>query len=723
MDDLTGQTVGQYRLVQKLGEGGMAEVYKAYQPRLDRYVAIKFIRPELAVDSHFRARFEHEARAIARLSHGNIVHIYDFGDEDRRYFLVMEFVEGQTLKDYLQKLHKIDQWVTIGRAVEITVQVAAALGYAHNQGIVHRDVKPDNVLLASNGRPVLNDFGIARMIEQEGQGLTQTGAAIGTPAYMAPEQIQGQKDKISAATDLYSLATILYELLTGRTPFTADTAFAVMLKHLSDPIPLPRQLNAQLNEAMERFLLKALAKDPLDRFQTAEEFIQNLTIAAAQSDEAAVPAAHLAPVTLGEQTQVAAEAEATVVESVSATALPPAKETVVSPASALAAPPPESASAPASPPAKRRIPTWAWAVAGLFLFLMVGAVVLNGLNDDGGTDSTLPTRPPINLAEGGEQAEVAAAEAPSLPPPPTSAQGESIVFTTVSGVFRVAAEPDAVPQPLSPRLQELFGAGDDYEVHISADGEWLLVNTSRLEPECAGWPCLLRVRSDLSSAEGGIVYLPDYVVVHYNLGVAISPDGQQIVYTEGGGDNIIDLWLTEFEGDFWSEPLLLTAGSDYAVHGSPTFSPDGQFVAMLCGDDIEEGETPQNNVCWVDVAGDEFGTAVYFDEGPLAQPEGENSLGTPFFLPDGTLIFTASWRASLVWWLNEDEGLVEPLRTTPPLTDWLGCVLPSGRFVTLQWREELNGPVLHVVDPHMQTSFILETAEPLYYGIGCGGGG
>ena len=704
MDDLTGQTVGQYRLVQKLGEGGMAEVYKAYQPRLDRYVAIKFIRPELAVDSHFRARFEHEARAIARLSHGNIVHIYDFGDEDKRYFLVMEFVEGQTLKDYLQKLHKIDQWVTIGRAVEITVQVAAALGYAHNQGIVHRDVKPDNVLLASNGRPVLNDFGIARMIEQEGQGLTQTGAAIGTPAYMAPEQIQGQKDKISAATDLYSLATILYELLTGRTPFTADTAFAVMLKHLSDPIPLPRQLNPQLGEALERFLLKALAKDPLDRFQTAEEFAQNLTIAAAQSDEAAVPATHLPPHAPSEQTQVAAEAEATVIESASGTVMPPIQKTAVSPpADPMLAPPTK----------RRRIPTWAWAVLGVLVVALVGAGLLNGLDDD-----PPPNQPPINLAEAGEQAEASAAEAL----PPGSAQGETIVFTTANGVFRVAAEPDAIPEPLAPYLDELFGEGEDYEVHISADGEWLLINTSRLEPECAGWSCLLRVRSDFSSAEGGIVYLPDYQVVHYNLGMAISPDGQQIVYSEGGGDNIIDLWLIEFEGELWSEPLLLTADSDYEFHGSPVFSPDGQTIAMLCGYDVDDNEYPENDVCRVDISGDEFGTAVYFTDGPIDMPEGENTLSTPHFLPDNILVFGTTWRSSILWRLNEEDESVVPLRMNPPVNDWLGCVLPSGRLATLQWREELNGPVLHVIDPSTQTDFFIETDEPLYYAIGCGGG-
>ena len=724
MDDLTGQTIGQYRLVQKLGEGGMAQVYKAYQPRLDRYVALKFIRPELAVDAHFRARFEQEARAIARLSHGHIVHIYDFGEEEKRYFLVMEFVEGQTLKEHLQALHKTDQWLTIGRAVELVLQIASALGYAHQQGIIHRDVKPDNVLLGKNGRPVLNDFGIARMIEDGGgQGLTQTGAAIGTPAYMAPEQIQGQKEKISAATDLYSLAIILYELLTGRTPFTADTAFAVMLKHLNDPIPLPRQLAPGLSEELERFLLKALAKEPEDRFPTAEIFADQLRLALAGSDSAAVPT----PLST-----MASPAQATLPDQGDATAVAPPPITETPPP-----PPPPPPAPPITPPAtSQKMPVWGWALVGVLVLLLVGGGwALRGRGPNGGTDLPRPTTRPIDLAaaEVAEMSEPAAlepeieeeiaAEMAALPALPEPSGAEIIFFTTPSGLFRVSAEPDAEPEWLSPRMEALFGPGEDYEVHVSGDGQWLLVGTTRGAPECAGWACLLRVQADLSTAEGGgVIYLPDYEVVHYNLGAAISHNGRQVLFTEGNGPNIIDLWLIEWQpSNTWSEPRLLTDESNYDLHGSPVFARDNWRIAMLCGDESgdEEGYV-EDDICWVDADGANFETAVSWGDGPFDQPEGENSLFTPLFLPDGSLLFAATWRTSDLWRLVS-TGEFEPFRLTPPVNDWLGCVLPSGRLVTLQWRENLNGPVLHIVNPTDGSRFTIETAEPLYYQVGCGG--
>jgi len=268
MADLTGQTIGSYRLVEKLGKGGMAEVYKAYQPRLDRYVAIKFIRPELVIEEGFRARFEQEAKTIARLSHANIVHVYDFGEEGNRYYLVMEFVAGGTLKDRLQSLSDAGEVMNLDQAQLLIQQVGEALDHAHQQGVIHRDVKPANIMLTPDGRAVLNDFGLAKMMEAT-SGLTVTGALTGTPAYMSPEQIEGDKTRIGPASDLYSLGVVLYEMVTGRVPFTADTPMAVILKHLRDPIPLPSVLNPMLPEAVERIILKAMAKDPEDRYQRA----------------------------------------------------------------------------------------------------------------------------------------------------------------------------------------------------------------------------------------------------------------------------------------------------------------------------------------------------------------------------------------------------------------------------------------------------------------------
>lgn len=275
MADLTGKTVGAYRLTEKLGEGGMSEVYKAYQPRLDRYVAIKFIRPELAADPEFLPRFEQEARALGRLSHPAIVSVFDYGELEGRGYLVMEYLPGGTLKDRLCELRQRGEKMSLKEACQIIRQASEALDYAHQQGIIHRDVKPANIMLVQGGRVVLNDFGIARMIGSD-SALTRTGTAIGTPDYMSPEQIEGDTAAIGPASDVYSLGIVLYEMMTGRVPFVADTPLAVMLKHLHDPITLPRTFNPDLSVELERVILKALARRPEDRYARAADLADAL---------------------------------------------------------------------------------------------------------------------------------------------------------------------------------------------------------------------------------------------------------------------------------------------------------------------------------------------------------------------------------------------------------------------------------------------------------------
>lgn len=277
--DLAGQTIGAYHVVEKLGEGGMAEVYKAYQLRLDRYVALKFIRTELAAQEGFLPRFEQEAKVLARLSHPNIVHVYDFGEEGRRCYLAMEYVAGSTLKDWLRE-NAGGQPMALDEALLIIRQVCAALDYAHAQSVVHRDVKPANIMLTPDGRALLNDFGIAKLLDKASD-VTGTGMTTGTPTYMSPEQISADSSKIGSASDVYSLAIVIYEMLTGRVPFTAETGVAVMLKHLQDPTPPPRLHNPNLSESVEQVILKALAKDPADRYQRAGDLLDALGAAAA----------------------------------------------------------------------------------------------------------------------------------------------------------------------------------------------------------------------------------------------------------------------------------------------------------------------------------------------------------------------------------------------------------------------------------------------------------
>lgn len=262
MHDLTGETLGPYRVTERLGRGGMAVVYKAYQASLDRYVAIKVLSDSFTGEEGFLERFQREAQAVARLTHPHIVSVFDFGEDRSLAYMVMEYLDGDTLKHvYTESPEEVDRF-------RVLTDVADALGFAHEQGIIHRDIKPSNIMVTRQGRVVLTDFGIAKMMGRT--QLTATGVGVGTPEYMSPEQ--GRGEDVDGRSDLYSLGVVAYELFTGRVPYAADTPVAVIYRHLHDPLPLPSQVNPDLPPEAERFLLKALAKDPAERFQTAAEF-------------------------------------------------------------------------------------------------------------------------------------------------------------------------------------------------------------------------------------------------------------------------------------------------------------------------------------------------------------------------------------------------------------------------------------------------------------------
>lgn len=276
---LEGQTLGKYRVLEQLGRGGMAQVYRAYHPQLDRFVAIKVLRSDLVEEAEFLARFRREARAVAGLRHPNIVNVFDFDVQDEWFFMVMELLEGDTLKIYLNSYRTRGQHIPLGDIVRILLDVLEGLGYAHHAGIIHRDIKPANILLTRRGQAVVTDFGIAQIVG--GTQYTVSGALMGTLNYMAPEQgLEGRGDNRS---DLYSLGIVFYEMLTGQTPFDADTPLAILLKHLNDPLPLPRQLEPSIPEPFERVVLKVLSKQPGDRYQSAAEMAHALLEAAQQS--------------------------------------------------------------------------------------------------------------------------------------------------------------------------------------------------------------------------------------------------------------------------------------------------------------------------------------------------------------------------------------------------------------------------------------------------------
>jgi serine/threonine protein kinase len=279
---LEGTTLGKYRVLEPLGHGGMAQVYRAYHPQLDRYVAIKVLRSDLVEEEEFLVRFRREAQAVAALRHANIVQVHDFDVEEELdiYYMVMELLEGDTLKARMDEYRARGERISTGEMLRITLDTLEGLAYAHSEGVIHRDIKPANIMLTKRGQAVITDFGIAQIIG--GTQFTVSGALMGTLSYMAPEQ--GLEGRTGVTSDIYSIGIVLYEMLTGRPPFDADTPLAILMKHVNDPLPLPRALDPTIPEAFERIVLKALAKRPEDRFQSAEEMAKAIKAAADESD-------------------------------------------------------------------------------------------------------------------------------------------------------------------------------------------------------------------------------------------------------------------------------------------------------------------------------------------------------------------------------------------------------------------------------------------------------
>jgi predicted Ser/Thr protein kinase/Flp pilus assembly protein TadD len=259
MPFVAGENVGAYRIVEQLGQGGMATVFKAYHAALDRFVAIKVLHPAFTQDPNFLARFQREARLVAKLDHPNIVPIYDYSEHEGRPYLVMKFIQGETLKARLAR-----ERLSPAEIQQVVDAMGAALSYAHQQGILHRDVKPSNVLLGEDGNIYLADFGLARMA-QAGESTLSSDMFIGTPQYISPEQALGKSD-LDEGTDIYSMGVVMYEIVVGRVPFSADTPYSIIHDHIYSPLPLPRAINPEVSEAVERVLLKALAKERADRF-------------------------------------------------------------------------------------------------------------------------------------------------------------------------------------------------------------------------------------------------------------------------------------------------------------------------------------------------------------------------------------------------------------------------------------------------------------------------
>ncbi len=272
---------GKYEVTGPLGEGGMATVYRGRRLSDGRSVAIKILREQYAHDTEFVARFEREAQAVARLSHPHMVQVFDSGRDGDVHYIVMEFVEGEDLKTLLRRVQALSEQ----RAREIGAQVCEVLAYAHAEGIVHRDIKPQNILLTFDGQVKVTDFGIARALASA--AITETGTVLGSVQYLSPEQARGLG--VGQSTDLYSLGVVLYEAVAGALPFDGDNPITIALKHIHESPPVPSRNGVRVSRETERIILKALAKDPRDRYQSAEEMREDLIGAAAHWEETPLP--------------------------------------------------------------------------------------------------------------------------------------------------------------------------------------------------------------------------------------------------------------------------------------------------------------------------------------------------------------------------------------------------------------------------------------------------
>jgi serine/threonine-protein kinase len=396
------EKIGRYEIKSELGRGGMATVYRGWDPLFEREVAVKVLPPELLhADPQFKMRFEREAKIIASLEHPSIVPVYDVGDDNGQPYFVMRYMSGGSLSDRIKA-----KTLTVEDTIKILGQLAPGLDEAHSKGIIHRDLKPSNILFDTKGTPYISDFGIAKLSQSQSSGMTGS-AIIGTPAYMAPEQAQGTG--VDGRTDIYAVGIILFEMLTGRQPYEADTPMAVAFKHITDPVPSIHEANPALPEGVDSIIQKAMAKNKDDRFATASDMVDGLrTVASGHKIAAEFPTVKgMAPVTKAAQIPAAKTVKADV------------KIPVAVPA-----------------PAAKPFNIWLVVVPLLLVALLGGGfVVLNLINAPGATEAPTQT-----------QAVVVPTDTVEIPPPATvTAESVPVIVDTATATVAPATDTPTVP--------------------------------------------------------------------------------------------------------------------------------------------------------------------------------------------------------------------------------------------------------------------------------------
>lgn len=437
MADLTGQTLGQYEIGARIGRGGMASVYRARQLSMDRDVAIKVISAGVSDNPEFVARFEREAHVIARLQHPHILPVIDFGRSGEFVYLVMRLVESGTLS---RRIEAPD--LTLRRVARFIEQIASALEYAHGLGIVHRDLKPNNVLLDELDNCYLTDFGIAKLLAgAPSSNLTSPGAVMGTPAYMAPEQ--WRSEPVDARTDLYALGVMLYELVLGAQPFQADTPFGMMFKHIDEPPPAPCRVNPDLPLPVERVLLRALAKDPAQRYPAAPELVHALHAALAGLPDRTLNA----PLPRASDEEIARAATPPPPLPAALEISPPRD---ISPPPVDPAPisvPPIARPRPTAPPRRQRSLRWTALLASA---LVIGALALGAAYL---LSEREPSAPPPVIAENDPSPSAPSATRAARPASPTATQASAAALTPP------ALAASATPEPLPTPTREVIACG------------------------------------------------------------------------------------------------------------------------------------------------------------------------------------------------------------------------------------------------------------------------
>ena len=442
---------GRYEIKREIGRGGMATVFHAYDPRFERDVAIKVLPHAFLHDPQFRARFEREAKTIALLEHPAIVPVYDFGEEDGQPYIVMRYMSGGSLSDRLKQNPFSSE-----EASQIITRLAPALDAAHARGVIHRDLKPGNILFDQYGNAFLSDFGIARIIQTPGTATLTQGAILGTPAYMSPEQVQGNTD-LDGRSDIYSLGIILYEMLTGNTPYQSDTPGKIMMMHLLEQVPHVRNVKADIPPDLDAAIEKAMAKDPADRYANSAEMA-----AAVESAVSSLPG----------KTRVAPTKSTRIGKPPKASKTgPQTKPTYVLPGRT-----------PLVQPQGRGIPTWGWILGALFLLIIGGGGVIAGAifyfkgNFPGISKASSPTPTVLVIPTIKPTEPSVPTPLPSKTPRPT-AKPTNTSTPEILPVFTDTPVPTATGTPTEtstiPPLPESLG-GSDKIAFLNANDIWVV---------------------------------------------------------------------------------------------------------------------------------------------------------------------------------------------------------------------------------------------------------